>query len=102
MQRKKSNLGLSSCGSGRSVVRPLCKEDCIARPLSYHVAGGVDVNAISKRPPLPGKFDEADVIASGEVDIFTDPRMNRLDVVDYAQSEISQMQDEIAKTIGVK
>lgn len=86
--------------SCKPLIRPFCDDDRIARSLSYYVSGGVDAGA--KRAPLPQHFDDAESLASGEIDVFTDPRLNRLDVVDIAQNTISDMQEELAKTTGVK
>lgn len=65
-------------------LRPFCPDRRIARPISYYIKGGVDLDGISDRPPLPDSFDSAEDIASDTVNIATNPRVSRLDILDYA------------------
>lgn len=79
---------------------PFCDQVRIARPFSYYVQGGVDLDGVSTRPPLPSHFDDSDGISSGEVDIATDPRISRMDIVDYASSQYSDAERRAAADIA--
>lgn len=87
-------------GSARGSYNPFCSEIRIARPFSYYVKGGVDLDGISTRPPLPSHFDDADGISSGEVDMATDPRIGRMDIVDYASERYSESERRAAADIA--
>lgn len=58
----------------------------VARPMSYYLNGGVDLDGISTRKPLPDAFDDAESIASGDINIFTDPTVGKLDLMDMAST----------------
>lgn len=70
---------------------------CIARPMSYYVRGGVDLDGLSTRKPLPDAFDDAESISSGSVDVFTDPTLGRLDIMDIASVAASKSQSRALK-----
>lgn len=82
MYKKRVLLGRSTCDS--EVFNPFCDDVRIARPLSYYVNGGVDLDGVSDRPPLPAHFDDAESVVDGVVDISTDPRVSKFDILDYA------------------
>lgn len=58
----------------------------VARPMSYYLNGGVDLDGVSTRKPLPDAFDDAESIASGDINIFTDPTVGKLDLMDMAST----------------
>nr|DAT11641.1 MAG TPA: hypothetical protein [Microviridae sp.] len=66
--------------SSDEVRNPFCPDLRIARPVSYYVRGGVDLDGITARPPLPSSFDSPDEVSDGLVDIGTDARVSRLDI----------------------
>lgn len=66
--------------SSDEVRNPFCSDLRIARPVSYYVRGGVDLDGITARPPLPSSFDSPDEVSDGLVDIGTDARVSRLDI----------------------
>lgn len=65
---------------------PFIDKVVVARPMSYYLNGGVDLDGISTRKPLPDAFDDSESIASGDVDIFTDPTVGKLDLMDMAST----------------
>ena len=65
---------------------PFVDKVVVARPMSYYLNGGVDLDGVSTRKPLPDVFDDAESIASGDVDIFTDPTVGKLDLMDMAST----------------
>ena len=65
---------------------PFVDKVVVARPMSYYLNGGVDLDGVSSRKPLPDAFDDAESIASGDVDIFTDPTVGKLDLMDMAST----------------
>lgn len=67
-----------------SDLNPFTDKIAIARPLSYYIEGGVDLDGVSNRKPLPAAFDDADSIASGDVNVFTDTTVSKLDLMDMA------------------
>lgn len=58
----------------------------VAHPMSYYLNGGVDLDGISTRKPLPDAFDDAESIASGDINVFTDPTVGKLDLMDMAST----------------
>lgn len=66
--------------SSDEVPNPFCPDLRIARPVSYYVRGGVDLDGITTRPALPSSFDSPEEVADGLVDIGTDARISRLDI----------------------
>lgn len=54
--------------------------------MSYYLNGGVDLEGISTRKSLPDSFDDAESIASGDVNIFTDPTVGKLDLMGLAST----------------
>ena len=69
---------------------PFVDKVVVARPMSYYLNGGVDLDGVSTRKPLPDAFDDAESIASGDVDIFTDPTVGKLDLMDMASTMASE------------
>lgn len=69
---------------------PFVDKVVVARPMSYYLNGGVDLDGVSTRKPLPDAFDDAESIASGDVDIFTDPTVGKLDLMDMASIMASE------------
>lgn len=59
---------------------------CIARPMSYYVNGGVDLDGLSAQKPVEGHFDSPEDIASEEFDITSDPTVSKLDIAEMAFS----------------
>ena len=90
---KKKNL-VSEIGSLDAVsdLNPFTDKIVVAHPLSYYVEGGVDLDGISNRKPLPAAFDDAESIASGDVNIFTDATVSKLDLMDMASVAASESQ----------
>lgn len=76
---------------------PFVDKITIARPLSYYVNGGVDLDGVSTRKPLPATFDDAESIASGDVNIFTDATVSKLDLMDMASIAASESQARALK-----
>lgn len=76
---------------------PFVDKVVIARPMSYYLNGGVDLDGVSTRKPLPDAFDDAESIASGDVDVFTDPTVGRLDLMDMASTMASESQARALK-----
>ena len=65
--------------------------------MSYYLNGGVDLDGVSTRKPLPNAFDDAESIASGDVDIFTDPTVGKLDLMDMASTMASETESRALK-----
>lgn len=82
-----ANIGFAS-GS----FNPFVERVSIAHPMSYYVAGGVDLDGVSTRKPLSAAFDDAESLASGSVDIFTDATVSKLDLMDAASVAASESQ----------
>ena len=76
---------------------PFIDKVVVAHPMSYYLNGGVDLDGISTRKPLPAAFDDAESIASGDVDVFTDPTVSRLDLMDMASAMASESQARALK-----
>jgi hypothetical protein len=95
---KKKNL-ISEIDSWDTVsdLNPFADRVAIARPLSYYIDGGVDLDGISNRKPLPAAFDDAESIASGDVNVFTDATVSKLDLMDMASVVASESQARALK-----
>lgn len=95
---KRKNL-VSEIDSWNTVsdLNPFADKVAIARPLSYYIEGGVDLEGISNRKPLPAAFDDAEAIASGDVNIFTDAIVSKLDLMDMASVVASESQARALK-----
>ena len=78
-------------------MNPFTDKITIARPLSYYIEGGVDLDGISNRKPLPAAFDDAESIASGDVNVFTDTTVSKLDLMDMASVVASESQARALK-----
>lgn len=76
---------------------PFVDRVVIARPMSYYLNGGVDLDGVSNRKPLPAAFDDAESIASGDVNVFTDPTVGKLDLMDMASTMASESQARALK-----
>ena len=91
---KKKKINCPSCFSEDSSLsceyHPFTDKVVVARPMSYYLNGGVDLDGVSTRKPLPDAFGDAESIASGEVDVFTDPTVSRLDLMDMASTMASE------------
>lgn len=61
----------------------------IAHPMSYYVNGGVDLDGLSTRKPVEGHFDSPEDIASGSIDITSDPTVSKLDIADFVFSQLA-------------
>ena len=83
---------ISSCE-----YNPFADKVVVARPMSYYLNGGVDLDGVSTRKPLPDAFDDAESIASGDVDVFTDPTVGKLDLMDMASTMASESQARALK-----
>ena len=98
---KKKKITCSSCFSDNPSesldFNPFVDKVTVARPMSYYLNGGVDLDGISTRKPLPDAFDDAESIASGDVDVFTDPTVGRLDLMDMASTMASESQARALK-----
>lgn len=98
MYKKRVLVGSTVCES--TVLHPFCKDDSrIARPISYYVNGGVDVDGVSNRPPLPAHFDDAESVSEGVVDISTDSRVSKFDILDYASREATSSSKRAAENL---
>ena len=69
----------------------------VAHPMSYYLNGGVDLDGISTRKPLPDAFDDAESIASGDINVFTDPTVGKLDLMDMASTMASESESRALK-----
>ena len=87
---KKKKITYPPCFSEDSFssceYNPFVDKVVVARPMSYYLNGGVDLDGVSTRKPLPDAVDDAESIASGDVDIFTDPTVGKLDLMDMAST----------------
>lgn len=87
---------LVNIGFAKGSYRPCSPDVRVARPISYYINGGVDLDGLSNRPPLPGVSDSPEDISTGDINIATDARVGRLDILDLA----SQMATESASRAG--
>lgn len=98
---KKKKITCSSCFSDNPSesldFNPFVDKVTVARPMSYYLNGGVDLDGISTRKPLPEAFDDTESIASGDVDVFTDPTVGKLDLMDMASTMASKSQARALK-----
>lgn len=98
---KKKKITCPPCISENSIssceYNPFVDKVVVARPMSYYLNGGVDLDGISTRKPLPDAFDDAESIASGDVDVFTDPTVGKLDLMDMASIMASKSQARALK-----
>lgn len=98
---KKKKINCPSCFSGDSIssceYNPFVDKVVVAHPMSYYLNGGVDLDGISTRKSLPDAFDDAESVASGDVDVFTDPTVGRLDLMDMASIMASESQARALK-----
>lgn len=98
---KKKKITCSSCFSKESFslceYNPFVDRVVIAHPMSYYLNGGVDLQGISTRKPLPAAFDDAESIASGDVNVFTDPTVSKLDLMDMASTMASESESRALK-----
>lgn len=98
---KKKKINCLSCFSedlsSSCEYHPFIDKVVVAHPMSYYINGGVDLDGISTRKPLPDAFDDAESIASGDVDVFTDPTVGRLDLMDMASIMASESQARALK-----
>lgn len=76
---------------------PFVDKVVVAHPMSYYLNGGVDLDGVSTRKPLPDAFDDAKSIASGDVDVFTDPTVGKLDLMDMASTMASESESRALK-----
>ena len=98
---KKKKITCPPCISEDSTssceFNPFVDKVVVARPMSYYLNGGVDLDGISTRKPLPDAFDDAESVASGDVNVFTDPTVSRLDLMDMASTMASESQARALK-----
>lgn len=98
---KKKKITCPPCISEDSIssceYNPFIDKVVVARPMSYYLNGGVDLDGISTRKPLPEAFDDAESVASGDVNVFTDPTVSRLDLMDMASAMASGSQARALK-----
>lgn len=98
---KKKKITYPPCFSEDSFssceYNPFVDKVVVARPMSYYLNGGVDLDGVSTRKPLPDAFDDAESIASGDVDIFTDPTVGKLDLMDVASTMASESESRALK-----
>lgn len=98
---KKKKITYPPCFSEDSFssceYNPFVDKVVFARPMSYYLNGGVDLDGVSTRKPLPDAFDDAESIASGDVDIFTDPTVGKLDLMDMASTMASESESRALK-----
>ena len=98
---KKKKITYPPCFSEDSFssceYNPFVDKVVVARPMSYYLNGGVDLDGVSTRKPLPAAFDDAESIASGDVDIFTDPTVGKLDLMDMASIMASESESRALK-----
>lgn len=98
---KKKKITYPPCISEDSIssceYNPFVDKVVVARPMSYYLNGGVDLDGISTRKPLPDAFDDAESVASGDVNVFTDPTVGRLDLMDMASTMASESQARALK-----
>lgn len=98
---KKKKITCPSCFSDNPSesldFNPFVDKVAVARPMSYYLNGGVDLDGISTRKPLPDAFDDAESIASGDVNVFTDLTVGKLDLMDMASTMASESQARALK-----
>lgn len=98
---KKKKITCSSCFSDNPSesldFNPFVDKVAVAHPMSYYLNGGVDLDGISTRKPLPDAFDDAESIASGDVNVFTDLTVGKLDLMDMASTMASESQARALK-----
>lgn len=98
---KKKKITYPPCFSEDSFssreYNPFVDKVVVARPMSYYLNGGVDLDGVSTRKPLPDAFDDAESIAAGDVDVFTDPTVGKLDLMDMASAMASESQARALK-----
>lgn len=98
---KKKKITCPPCISEDSTssceFNPFVDKVVVARSMSYYLNGGVDLDGISTRKPLPDAFDDAESVASGDVNVFTDPTVSRLDLMDMASTMASESQARALK-----
>lgn len=88
---------LANFGSAVGEHSPFVNRISIAHPMSYYVKGGIDLDGVSDRSPLPAAFDDAEAVASGDVDVFTDATVSKLDLMDMASTMASESQARALK-----
>lgn len=76
---------------------PFADKVVVAHPMSYYLNGGVDLDGVSTRKPLPDAFDDAESIASGDVNVFTDPTVGKLDLMGLASTMANESQARALK-----
>ena len=98
---KKKKITYPPCFSEDSFssceYNPFVDKVVVARPMSYSLNGGVDLDGVSTRKPLPDAFDDAESIASGDVNVFTDPTVGKLDLMDMASTMASESESRALK-----
>lgn len=98
---KKKKITYPACISEDSIspceYNPFVDKVVVAHPMSYYLNGGVDLDGVSTRKPLPDAFDDAESIASGDVNIFTDPTVGKLDLMDMASTMASESESRALK-----
>lgn len=98
---KKKKITYPPCISEDSIssceYNPFVDKVVIARPMSYYLNGGVDLDGVSTRKPLPNAFDDAESIASGDINVFTDPTVGKLDLMDMASTMASESESRALK-----
>lgn len=98
---KKKKITYPPCISEDSTssceYNPFVDKVVIARPMSYYLNGGVDLDGVSTRKPLPDAFDDAESIASGDINVFTDPTVGKLDLMDMASTMASESESRALK-----
>lgn len=97
MYKKKNLVSVIGLLGTVSDLNPFADKIVVARPLSYYIKGGVDLDGVSNRKPLPAAFDDAESIASGDVNIFTDATVSKLDLMDMASVAASESQARALK-----
>ena len=99
MYKKKrlDSCGYPCAGNAFDDLNPFVDRVSIAHPLSYYVKGGVDLDGVSTRKPLPAAFDDAKSIAAGDVNVFTDATVGKLDLMDMASVAASESQARALK-----
>ena len=88
---------IANIGFAFGAFNPFVERVSVAHPMSYYIEGGVDLDGVSTRKPLPAAFDDAESIASGDVDIFTDAKISKLDLMDVASVAASESQARALK-----
>lgn len=98
---KKKKITYPPCFSEDSFssreYNPFVDKVVVAHPMSYYLNGGVDLDGVSTRKPLPDAFDDAESIASGDINVFTDPTVGKLDLMDMASTMASESESRALK-----